>query len=68
MGIRAAQRRREDLFGAELRLRRIQLHLLNAMGNASYYGADADVLGYNAALGVVGAALVDVLREVKDLT
>lgn len=66
-GIREIQRRREELFGAELKLRGVRLFLLDAIARAECYGANEDALGYIAAFGLVGARLGAVVKEVRSL-
>lgn len=66
-GKRAAQRRREELFSAELRLRRVQLHLVDAMARAAWCRGLQDAMAYKDAFSLVSEALLAVLREVREL-
>lgn len=69
-GKRAAQKRREELFSAELKLGRVLLHLNDAVGWARMVGPLDSwdwVLDYVAAIGIVAERLAEVRREVAEL-
>lgn len=67
-GARELRRRREELFSAEHTLRRMLLHLCDAIGWARQMEDRSEYYGRIAAYATVRTAHVDVVAEQKDIT
>ena len=67
LGVRAAQRRREELFSAEMTLRKAWLHLLGSVAWARRMGDCGEVAAQVQAIGEVTRCLSAVLQELADL-
>jgi hypothetical protein len=66
-GARKRMRRRQELFSAELKLRRVMLHMLSSIAWAVQLRADAELHAQRAAFDSVYACYKRVMKEQEEL-